>query len=193
VSLPVLWITLPRRPDRWEFFHRHNVRRLPNLRWIQVNGIDPINHHFESLGRASTDGQCGCWLSHYMTWQIACALGHNCVILEDDVICADDFEAEVTALSDRDAQPDGPIHLDGSATNGTYAYYVPAAVLVRLVKEVVVRQRHIDNQLWSIFPLRRHPKALARHCWDMIRSETCEYTWTEHNGRRSVPDAERDD
>jgi hypothetical protein len=55
-----------------------------------------------------------------------------------------------------------------------------------------VRERHIDNQLWSRFPIKNHNRSLVRHGWDMVLSETCERTWILEYGRPRVPDEERE-
>jgi hypothetical protein len=62
-KLPILWVTVPRRPDRAAFFQSRNIARFPQLRWIRVNGFDPIWHQFRSIRNSETDGHAACWMT----------------------------------------------------------------------------------------------------------------------------------
>jgi hypothetical protein len=183
-DLPLLWLTLPRRYDRGHFFWKHNVQRWPHLRWLKVEGADPVNHGFRPHGlvQAQTPGQLGAWLTHYFAWQIALATGAPAVcIFEDDVRLADDWlerlPQDLPCCHDVYA-----FHLGDPKERGLYAYMVGRGRLKDWLELHRARLLHIDHQVWQTDPLDLPAgEPLARHCSDELLSETCTHTWETYH------------
>lgn len=165
---------MPRRVDRTNFFSENNLRRFPKLKFIRVDGFDPIWHRLRSTGCSETDGHACCWLSHYMSWQVALATGSPAAfILEDDVVLADDFDDGMGGL---ELNSSAPVSLDPDATNGTYAYFASRAALGHMVALCRSRTDHVDNQIWKKFGLTKHHKKMASHQFKAVMSETSAYS-----------------
>lgn len=176
MNTPVLWITIPRRYDRGHFFFKWNISRFPGIRFKQVDGVDPINHRLRSTGGSLTHGQAGCWLGHFIAWQVGLAMNPSgVVILEDDVKILPGFEDEVS----RAVGACVPTSLDPERPSCTYAYYMPGWAMEFLLSANLTRDDHIDHQIWKLFNRRGVASSkVVTHCHDEILSETCEFTWS---------------
>ena len=177
--IPLFWITLPRRGDRLDFFTERNIKRFPHLDWHRINGIDPIWHQFASTGGAETDGQAGCWLSHYLAWQVArYAIGNapGVMVFEDDAVLVDDFP---DALGGLVQELHKIVFTEPSTdTSTTCGYYIPRPVLFWLTENFRERQKHIDHQIRDDVPWRYFERPLVTHQY--IGSEINRETWIRH-------------
>ena len=106
-------ISLKRTPHRWDAFLRRNRQALSNCELIRIDGIDGsewLNCNIktklisQSARQAWSAGALGIGLSHRLCWRLCCNSGSPLVVLEDDVILADDWQSQLENLLHSDAR-----------------------------------------------------------------------------------------
>lgn len=105
--MKVLVINLKRTPGRWAEFQKHNSNSLQGSELIKIDGVDGIEQ-LATIGSTRkiskqaregwTLGALGTALSHMLCWR-RCSLGTEpVVIMEDDVILANNWQQELQQL-----------------------------------------------------------------------------------------------
>jgi len=103
----VLVISLRRTPNRWAEFQKHNSNSLQGCELIRIDGVDGIEQLTtirstkiitQPAREGWTLGALGTALSHMLCWR-RCSLGTEpVVIVEDDVILANNWQQELHQL-----------------------------------------------------------------------------------------------
>ena len=105
--MKVAAISLKRTPERWNTFLKRNQVALNNCELIRVDGIDGSEWRksdiqtrliAKSAHQQWTAGAIGIAMSHRLCWRLCCNSGSPLVVLEDDVILAEDWEAVLEGL-----------------------------------------------------------------------------------------------
>ena len=105
--MKALVISLRRTPGRWAEFQKHNSNSLKGCKLIRIDGVDGIEQ-LATIGSTRiiskparegwTLGALGTALSHMLCWR-RCSLGTEpVVIMEDDVILANNWQQELQQL-----------------------------------------------------------------------------------------------
>ena len=104
-------ISLRRTPERWNEFQHRNRNSLKHCEINRIDGIDgadllksniktrliaPSAHHEWSAGAI------GIGLSHRLCWRICCNNNSPLVVLEDDVVLAEDWQLKLEQLLNPD-------------------------------------------------------------------------------------------
>ena len=105
--MKVLVISLRRTPDRWAEFQKHNSKSLQSCELIRVDGVDGIEQ-LATIGSTKiitqparegwTLGALGTALSHMHCWRRSSLGTEPVVIMEDDVILANNWQQELRQL-----------------------------------------------------------------------------------------------
>lgn len=107
--MQVAVISLKRTPERWSAFLQRNQQALKNCELLRIAGIDGeevLSTNIKSKLISSsarknwTAGAIGIGLSHLFCWQICCKSRSPLVILEDDTLLANDWQAQLKQLLD---------------------------------------------------------------------------------------------
>ena len=94
-------ISLKKTPERWDEFVKRNRHLLRNCELIRINGIDGIeliNSNIKSrlistsARQEWSAGAIGIGLTHLFCWRMCCNSRSPLVVLEDDVLLADDWQ-----------------------------------------------------------------------------------------------------
>lgn len=115
-EIPIVCISLDRRPDRWATFQRYasvagiNAQRLSA---VDASKLDVVNHPAVSLGTAHNirfkqrrshyeidrPGAVGCSLSHFKAWeQLRSSDAPALIVFEDDTPVMADFRHRLTRV-----------------------------------------------------------------------------------------------
>lgn len=106
-SMRVAVISLKRTPERWTAFLQRNQKALSRCELLRINGIDGnelLNSSIRtklialSAHEAWSPGAIGIGLSHRFCWRMCCNSQSPLVVLEDDVLLADDWELQLQQL-----------------------------------------------------------------------------------------------
>lgn len=113
-SLKVYVINLDRSPGRWSAISGQLQRLCPTIeveRWPGVDGktnhVVDYYHHVDQdkarwiKGRSLSDGQIGCFASHYELWRHIGKSKAPAVVLEDDAVLDDQRFQDFLSISDR--------------------------------------------------------------------------------------------
>ena len=103
----VVVISLRRTPERWKAFLKHNQKSLGNCDLQRVDGVDG-NELIESKIKSNlidpsalknwSAGAIGAGLSHLLCWRMCFNSRSPLVVLEDDVILANDWHLKLKRL-----------------------------------------------------------------------------------------------
>ena len=105
-------INLKRTPERWRAFQQRNQNALKGCEVIQIDGIDGselLNSNIKtkliapSAPREWSAGAIGIGLSHRLCWRLCLNSRSPLVVLEDDVVLADDWQLQLQQQLDSNA------------------------------------------------------------------------------------------
>lgn len=100
-------ISLRRTPKRWNAFKERNQRALNNCDLLRIDGIDGselLNSNIKSrlishsAHQEWSAGAIGVGLSHLLCWRMCSNSRSPLVVLEDDVVLADDWNLQLEQL-----------------------------------------------------------------------------------------------
>ena len=100
-------ISLRRTKERWYAFMQRNRKTLDRCEQLRIDGIDGnallescINTRLISSSARErwTAGAIGIGLSHRMCWRLCCESKSPLIVLEDDVVLADDWQVQLEQL-----------------------------------------------------------------------------------------------
>tara|TARA_B100000674_G_scaffold458659_1_gene435108 strand:+ start:9520 stop:10275 length:756 start_codon:yes stop_codon:yes gene_type:complete len=100
-------ISLKRTPKRWADFIERNQKALNNCELLRIDGIDGrelLNSNIKSRLISSSahqnwsPGAIGIGLSHLLCWRLCCNSKSPLVVLEDDVVLADNWQLTLEQL-----------------------------------------------------------------------------------------------
>ena len=105
--MKVAVISLKRTPERWNAFLQRNQRALNNCELLRIDGIDGsalLNSGIKTRLIATSaihewsTGAIGIGLTHRLCWRMCCNSGSPLVVLEDDVVLADNWQLQLEKL-----------------------------------------------------------------------------------------------
>lgn len=169
-STDIFWIAVKERPDRWGWFVKANVERFPEWRWKRIDGIYAKRLGLKSIsGDCESQGHLGCWLSHYMAWQIFLNTEkESAFFFEDDALVLDCFRDVAKEFKGQK----GFIHV-GADNIGTWAYHLDRETAIEATSRFQKRTTHIDCQIINEFgPFKQSRVACAAHMYFILRSLT---------------------
>lgn len=168
----IYWITVMAKPNRIAWFENANIRRFPNWHWKRVNGFYAKQLNIKPFGDAlcQSQGHLGCWLSHYMAWQIFIhSEKPEAFFLEDDTLILDC----IREVSDEIRGQTGFTHVGVYNGSGTWAYHIDRQTAITLTEKFQIRTSHIDCQIWdSGFHYKKTRIPCAEHMGTIIHSIT---------------------
>ena len=110
--MQVVVINLKRTPERWNAFLQRNRKAISNCDVLRIDGIDGselLNSGIKSrliapsAAHSWSAGAIGVGLSHLMCWRHCVTSTKPLVVLEDDVVLANDWHIQLEELLHPDA------------------------------------------------------------------------------------------
>ena len=148
-------ISLKRTPERWADFLARNERTLANCDLRRINGIDGdelSNSNIKpriissSAQRLWSPGAIGIGLSHLFCWRICYNSKSPLVVLEDDVILADDWQTRTKKIINPDS---GLILLGWNLDSVLRAEFSAKQEMISLFEPAYPNEEEIRNILNS--------------------------------------------
>lgn len=105
--MKVAVISLKQTPERWIAFLQRNQSALNNCEVLRIDGIDGnalLNSGIKtrlittSAIHEWSEGAIGIGLTHRLCWRMCCNSGSPLVVLEDDVVLADNWQLQLEKL-----------------------------------------------------------------------------------------------
>ena len=104
-------ISLKRTPKRYEAFLQRNQQALRNCELLRIDGVDGMELLSSNIKsklitpsphQVWSAGSIGIGLSHLLCWRLCCNTKQPLVVLEDDVVLADEWETKIKELIHKD-------------------------------------------------------------------------------------------
>lgn len=95
---PMYYINLDKRTTRRLEFEKQMKKN--NLNIIKYSGYDGCADKIKQNNLIRTRGHYGCWMSHYGLWKIIKDFDTQCIILEDDIVFAENFKERLKIILD---------------------------------------------------------------------------------------------